>query len=201
MKKFFLFFLLLLLCTNCKKKVSCHIDLKTLKSNDSTILKVKNEKYFVQLLKRLKEPELETLNQETYRFLILSSFGNYKSYRLSKNSNNYIITAKNYSLYSQDTISFKEIEINRLDKKNETVISETQWLEVKSLLDKIDFWELPVKTNERYLDGTAYVIEGFTLEKNSCTQRNYHITSRISVKDSTMYKSIFNKILNSVGGK
>ena len=194
MKKIFLLLGLLLLCTSCKKEVICHIDLKTLKSNDSIIAKVKSEKHFVQLLNKLKEPELENLNRETYRFLILSSFGNYKTYRINENADNYSITAKNYVKYFEDTISYKEIVINRLVKKSETAISETQWLEIKSLIDKIDFWELPVNTNERYLDGTAYVIEGYSHEKNACTQRNYHITSRISVSDSTIYKSIFIKL-------
>lgn len=194
MKNFFLLFGLLLLFTSCEKKVTCHIDPKTLKSNDSIISKVKSEKSFVQLLNKVKEPELETLNRETYRFLILSSFGNYKTYRINKYSDNYIITTRNYVKYFEDTISHEEIAINRVGKKSETTISETQWLEIKALIDKIDFWELPVSKKERYLDGTAYIIEGYSLEKNACTQRNYHVTSRISVSDSTIYKSIFNKI-------
>ncbi|MFM9989665.1 hypothetical protein [Flavobacterium sp.] len=152
-------------------------------------------------MNKLKEPELETLDRETYRFLILSSFGNYKTYRVNKNSDNYIIIAKNYVKYFEDTITHKEIVINSLVKKSETAISEAQWLEVKALIDKIDFWELPVSKNERYLDGTAYIIEGYSLEKNACTQRNYHVTSRISPNDSTIYKSIFNKISKFIEDK
>ena len=194
MKKFFLLLGLLLFFTGCEKKVVCHIDPKTLKSNDSILSKVKSEKSFVELLNKFKEPELESLNRETYRFLILSSFGNYKTYRVNKISDNYVITARNYVKYFEDTISHEEIAINRLDKKSETTISEIQWLEIKAMIDKIDFWELAVSKNERYLDGTAYIIEGYNLEKNACTQRNYHATSRISPGDSTIYKSIFNKI-------
>jgi hypothetical protein len=179
----------------CKQKSVCNLDPKLLKSNDSILSKAKKEGVFKQFLNQLKEPELETLKQETYRFLTIGSFGDYETYRVNKNGDNYSITFKSYYKYFENPITYKQTEIDSLTKESTINISENDWSEIKNILNKLHFWELPVRTKERYLDGTAYIIEGYSLEKNNCTERNYHATTRTSPMDSTLYKSLFNKII------
>jgi hypothetical protein len=132
---------------------------------------IKRDKSFNQFLNKHREPVLETLKQETYRFFKLNSFGNYSIYRVNENANHYIITTISHEIYLADTIFYKGDEMKILDNRSETVISKSQWLEIKALIDKIDFWELPVFTTKEIInDGTAYVIEGYSPEKNACNK-------------------------------
>jgi hypothetical protein len=195
MKKIFTLLILTFFLLSCQQKKVCNLNPKLLKSNDSILSKVKKEGFFKQYLNQLKEPELDTYKQETYRFLTIGSFGDYETYRVNKNGNIYSITFKSFHKYFENPITYKQTEIDSLTKESKINISENDWTEIKENLDKLNFWQLPVNTNEHYLDGTAYIIEAYNLEKNYCTERNYHATSRICPKDSSLYKSIFEKII------
>ena len=181
--------------SNCQQKKECNLNVNVQKSNDSILTKIKKEGTLKKILTKINEPELETLKRETYRFMIMSSFGDYQIYRVTKNDNNYNITYKKYTKYVYDPITNDEKIIDSLSKESVQKISENDWFDIKEKLDELNFWELPIRTNEHYLDGVAYVIEAFNLEKNVCTERNYHATSRISPSDSTDYSLLFKKII------
>lgn len=163
---------------------------KLLKSNDSILLKVKSDKIFPNFLNKMNEPKLETFKGETYRFIIVGAFGNNEVYRINKNSNEYYINTKTY---------FKNLgdkTIDSLSKEKKIKINENNWLQIKNSIYKLNFWCLPVRINDNhYLDGTGYLIEGYNIEKNECTNRNYHATIRISPSDTTEYKKLFKKII------
>lgn len=195
MIKIFRLIILIFLLSNCQQKKECNLNVNVQKSNDSILTKIKKEGTLKKILTKINEPELETLKRETYRFMIMSSFGDYQIYRVTKNDNNYNITYKKYTKYVYDPITNDEKIIDSLSKESVQKISENDWFDIKEKLDELNFWELPIRTNEHYLDGVAYVIEAFNLEKNVCTERNYHATSRISPSDSTDYSLLFKKII------
>ncbi|MCL9805755.1 hypothetical protein NAT51_12460 [Flavobacterium amniphilum] len=201
-KRLFLIFLislsLLIACMGCNNKQDCNLDTEVLRKNDSLITVLKSEKSLNFYLSKLKEPELDSFKEEkeTYRFLVLSSFGDYHSYRVNKSGDRYVITSKSFFRYKEDTLKHREIRIDSLSKERKTVVSAQSWTAIKKSLDDMNFWSLPVKDKGKhyYLDGVIYFIEGYTSEKNECTGRNYHVAMRICPEDSTRYKSIFKRI-------
>lgn len=195
MKKIFKLIILVFLFSNCQQKKECNLNVDILKSNDSILSKIKSDGILKKNLNKIKEPELENLKRETYRFMIMSSFGDYQIYRVNKNYDNYDITFKNYTKNIYDPITYEKKFIDSLSKESSQKISENDWFEIKENLDELNFWQLPINTNESYLDGVAYIIEAYNLEKNVCTERNYHATSRISPNDTTKYKLLFKKII------
>jgi hypothetical protein len=201
-KHFIIIFLItssfLIACMGCNNKPNCNLDTKVLKKNDSLIAVLKSRKSLYFYLNKLKEPELEFFKEEkeTYRFFVLSSFGDYHSYRINKSGNKYVILSKSYFEYKEDTLQHENIRIDSLSKERKTILSKQNWASIKKSLDAMNFWSLPVqdKDEHSYLDGVIYLAEGYTSEKNECTGRNYHAVMRISPADSTRYKSVFKQI-------
>jgi hypothetical protein len=189
MNKILTFLLTLVICSGCQNKIDCKMDADILKANDSIITKVKSDKQFSEFLTKINEPDLESLESETYRFLIVGAWGNIKCYRLHKNSNEHTLTFKSYWK------ALNDIQIDSLGKDTKITLKIKDWNEIKNSLENINFWKSPVRMDDNhYLDGTGYVIEGYSNLKNECTNRKYHVTSRISPRDTTLYKRIFNKI-------
>jgi hypothetical protein len=169
--------------------VNCNLDNQVLKANDSILLKAKNDKLLSKLLAKMDEPELEFSDNEVYRFMTFGAWGNKQFYRVVNDSDNITITSKKYWKHYDD------IEIDSIGQEKTQKISTTDWKEIKNSLSELNFWTLPVRNyDEHYLDGTGYVIEGYNPIKNECTKRNYHVTTRTSPRDTTLYKSIFKKI-------
>ncbi|HKX86812.1 MAG TPA: hypothetical protein VJL37_09065 [Flavobacterium sp.] len=185
----------LIACMGCNNKPNCHLDAEVLRKNDSTIAVMKSKKTLSHFLNRLQEPELASLKEEEiYRFWVLSSFGDYHSYRINKSGDSYVILSKSYFECKEDTLQHKNIRIDSLSKERKTIVSTQDWKAIKNSLDGIHFWRLPVRYKEYYLDGVAYIVEGYTSEKNECTGRNYHAVARISPADTTRYKLVFEQI-------
>jgi hypothetical protein len=189
---FFLFF-----CISCKRDNNCKLNHDILKFNDSVLLKATKEKPYLDFLTKMKEPKLEFLNEEVYRFVIMEAFGNIQVYRLNKEGSRYIIRLKKYVEYVSDTINYNEMKIDSLSNEVKKPISENDWNAIKNKLNEMNFWNLPVLGEKHlYVDGAPYFIEAYNPIKNICTNRNYHAVQRTSPNDSTKFKSIFKKIID-----
>lgn len=186
------------MCLGCNNKPTCNVNPKVLKTNDSIIALYKLERGDSMFLKRMEEPKLESSKEEEiYRFTIRTTFGNTYIYKINKKADNYFITSKSYLNYKDDDLKHeRRIMVNRLGKEQKKIISPENWITIKNSLDALNFWNFPVieKNPPLYL-GEGYIIEGYTSKKNECTNRNYHIVLRVCPNDSTLYKSIFNKVI------
>ncbi|GGZ65270.1 hypothetical protein [Mesonia mobilis] len=165
------------------------MDSDILQANDSIIAKIKSDKEYSKFLTKINEPNLENLEGETYRFLIIGPWGNSSIYRLNKNADKITLSSNKYWQEIND------IQIDSLEKIEKINLKIKDWNKIKNLLNEINYWKSPVRINDNhYLDGTGFIIEGYSNLKNECTNRNYHATSRISPKDTTKYRGIFKKI-------
>ena len=185
-----IFFYLILLTLGCKQKIDCNLNEDILKFNDSIIQKSKSEKWLSKFLSNTNDSELIQSEEKAYRFMILGAWGSISSYKITKNNNKISITKKNYWEYYDD----RKIDSLGKEKKKELKIKD--WIEVENYLANLNFWTSPVIKKNDYgvLDGTSYLIEGYSMTKNKCTNRNYHLTNRISPPKSDEYRLLFSKI-------
>jgi hypothetical protein len=190
MNKILLVFICVL-CVSCGNKSNCNLDEALLKYNDSIILKAKTKKTFSELLTKIEEAELETFKAETYRLIIVGAWGNIRTYRIINNSEAVTISSKKYWAWDENR------EMDSLGKTKTKNIRPADWQKIKTSIDSLNFWRLPVvsKKPRLFLDGSFYYIEGYSPKKNECTGRNYHVSSRTSPEDSTLYSIVFSTVI------
>ena len=126
------------------------------------------KRYYSQELFDLHEPVLHnyTGKSEIYRFTWLRSFHDPVSIRLQKRRDDIEIITK-----ISDGIGFSHGRIIFYEDKD---ISRKQWLSFKSLINKLNYWELPEQAREiGATDGAGWVLEGYLNSK-------YHYVSRWS---------------------
>jgi hypothetical protein len=168
---------ILTLTISCKSKVDCGIDHLVIKTNDSIISKVESDssgqKWWNNYLSKIKEPNLKTELNETYRLMIYNSmWESSKTYRIYKDSDSYKLV-------------FKEFGGEQIERQNSTLTSNTvrdlskkEWTEFQNLLQNTRFWSLPVTIDRSGLDGTTWILEGKNPDGNDCTNREYHVVAR-----------------------
>lgn len=179
------------MCLACQSKINCNLDSETLKVNDSILLKIKSDRVLAQFLNKMEEPLLESYKGEVYRFMILGPWEANQIYRLMKTSDSITISSKKYWK------EYNDIEIDSLEQEITKIIKEDDWRKIKNSLNELDFWKLPVRIDDDYyLDGTGFLIEGFSSIKNNCTNRYYHATLRTWPKDTTLYRALFEQVTN-----
>lgn len=179
-----------LIALSCKKTINCNLSNEILNFNDSIIQKSQSEKWLSHPLTKINDTELTKTREEAYRFTILGAWGSISSYKIVKNSDRVSITKKEYWKYYDDR------EIDSLGKEKTKKLNMNDWNNLESYLNNINFWTLPVikKDDYRVLDGTSYLIEGYTLLKNECSHKNYDITNRVSPPMEEEYRLLFSKI-------
>lgn len=94
-------FLILILTLSCNGKVDCGIEPSVIKSNDSIISKVESDsrgqKWWNDYLAKIKEPNLKTELNESYRLIIYNSmWSSSKTYRIYKESDSYKLVFKEF---------------------------------------------------------------------------------------------------------
>tara|TARA_R110001632_G_scaffold10505_9_gene38859 strand:- start:9741 stop:10280 length:540 start_codon:yes stop_codon:yes gene_type:complete len=157
--------------------VNCGIDPLVIKSNDSIISRFESDsngqKWWNDYFTKIKEPNLKTEQNESYRLMIYNSmWSSSKTYRIYKDSDSYKLV-------------FKEFGGEQIERENSTLTSSTEsdlskkeWIEFQSLLQNTGFWSLPVTIDRSGLDGITWILEGRNPEGNDCTNREYHIVTR-----------------------
>ena len=177
MHRIIIIFSILILIISCKSDVDCGIDPLVLKSNDSIISKVESDssgqKWWNDYLTKIKEPNLKTEQNESYRLMIYNSmWSSSKTYRIYKDSDSYKLIFKEFG---EEQI---ERENSSLTSNNESDLSKKEWAEFQTLLQNSGFWSMPVTIDRIGLDGTSWVLEGMNPNGNECTNRKYHVVSR-----------------------
>ena len=166
----------------CNNRTDANSNNEVLKGQENIPSKSQNDNILSQLLVKMEEPELELADNELYRFIILDSWGNIKLFKIENHSDHISITSKRYWQSKKDL---------QIDHKK---LNNSDWDEIKKSLNEINFWNIPFRIDDnQVLHGTAYLIEGYK-PSNDTLNGNYHLTSRISPKDTSDYKKIFKKI-------
>ena len=177
MHRIIIMFSILILIISCKSNVNCGIDPLVIKSNDSIISRFESDsngqKWWNDYFTKIKEPNLKTEQNESYRLMIYNSmWSSSKTYRIYKDSDSYKLV-------------FKEFGGEQIERENSTLTSSTEsdlskkeWIEFQSLLQNTGFWSLPVTIDRSGLDGITWILEGRNPEGNDCTNREYHIVTR-----------------------
>ena len=198
MHRLIIIFLILILVISCKKNVDCGIDPLVIKSNDSIILRMESDssgqKWWNDYLTKIKEPNLKTEQNESYRLMIYNSmWSSSKTYRIYKDSNSYELVFKEFG---REQIDQENSSLTSNDKK---ALSKKEWTEFQSLLQKSGFWSMPVKLDRTGLDGTSWVLEGMNPNGNECTKRKYHVVSRWEPIDTTKVMELNYKLIDFNG--
>ena len=179
---------------SCKSNVDCEIDPLIIKSNDSIISKVesdtKGQKWWNNYLNKIKEPNLKTEQNESYRLMIYNSmWESSKTYRIYKNSDSYKLVFKEFG---GEQI---ERQNSTLTSNTESVLSKEEWTEFKDLLQNTMFWSLPATIERSGFDGTSWVLEGMNPDGNDCTNREYHLVSRWQPLDTMKVMELNYKLI------
>lgn len=182
MNKIILFGFIIISLLGCNNLTDANSNNQVLKGQENITSKTKNDNILSQLLIKMEEPELELSDNEIYRFIILDSWGNIKLFKIENYSDHISLTSKRYWQNKNDMV---------IDHKK---LNNTDWVEIKKSLNEINFWNIPFRIDDnQVLHGTAYLIEGYKPSDDTLTS-SYHLTSRISPKDTSDYKKIFKRI-------
>ncbi|MDB4293693.1 hypothetical protein N9954_09835 [Maribacter sp.] len=92
--------------------------------------------------------------------------------------------------YEDNTADSKLKKIGQTEK---IPISENDWNQFDSAIKEECFWTMPVRSKSMYLDGTGWILEVKKGRVNNCSNRNYHIVSRVA--DSPEYFELCDKLL------
>ncbi|WP_338731399.1 hypothetical protein [Mangrovimonas cancribranchiae] len=188
---------ILTLTISCKSKVGCGIDPLVIKSNDSIISKVESDsigqKWWNNYLTKIKEPNLKTELNESYRLMIYNSmWESSKTYRIYKDSDSYKLVFKEFG---GEQIERKN---STLTKNTESNISKEKWTDFQNLLENSGFWSLPVTIDRTGLDGTSWVLEGKNPDGNDCTNRTYHVVARWQPLDTMKVMELNYKLIEII---
>ncbi|MCO6176393.1 hypothetical protein NHF50_15190 [Flavobacterium sp. NRK F10] len=141
-----------------------------------------NEKAWKAYLKSLKEPDLRFVNKNIYRFSKKNIMdGSTFVYKIERSSEDYkLIIKKNYNIQEGK---------GSITKKYERILAKTEWDNFENQIKNTCFWTLPIRTERRGLDGSNWLLEAISTEKNNCTERKYHAVIRWSPeKETEFYK-------------
>ncbi len=135
--------------------------------------------FFNKEMKSYEEPELSNLNCEAFRFTYTVLIRNYTSgiIRIEKKKNVVLIIVK--KLVSKGDYQ-KEVA-ETIEKR----ISVQNWNDLLNSIYRTRYWTLHKKleSDEGYLDGTWWTIEGRRPQAEVCGKRSYHIIARLGHED------------------
>ena len=140
------------------------------------------------LLQTMKEPVIyrDNTNNEIYRFTWFRTF-NPIVIRIEKQDNKYMLYWKQYDDVGHSSGQL----ITDLQKE----LDENTWIEFKSLLNEIDFWNLETNQKNQYsFDGSQWILEG----KNSF---QYHVVDQWRPNKKSKYYQICDLLIRLTGLK
>lgn len=166
--------------TNCQNEVcNCPIDAAKIKTNDSIFTLVKKYRENDSFWQQLKEPYLDTLQNEVFRVYKRGIFDNLiKTHRIEKKENDYQLTIKNYYFGKPDSIS----TIIRS-------ISKEQWDNISEKMNEYCFWVMDTKMNRNgCLDEGVLFLEGYNPNLKCKEIKPYHCVFGSCVDSLKGYK-------------
>jgi hypothetical protein len=196
MKKYAIAFIIGLMSYGCQNGANCDFDQEIIESNDSTIAAFKSDTFLYDTiwrnhLKLLNEPFLDEAKEESYRLIVHDlMWESFLVYRIFEDSDSYKMI---YKKYGGEQIERSE---SQLTANKEVELSKYEWDEFKELMDKNNFWVIPVKPIESAgLDGVTWILEAKVLNHNNCTNRDYHLVARWSPDDSLKVMELNRKLI------
>ncbi len=126
------------------------------------------------MMNNYKEPSIIDAKNETYRFLLSSSFDGTEIYRIEKNESEYVAIKKIFNDHSDKVGVLRELQF-----------SEKDWIYLTEQLSSKGFWTYKRKIDRRGLDGSTWILSAYKPIKDKCSQKNFHSVSRWSPNDST----------------
>lgn len=143
--------------------------------------------WYSRMLSVMKEPILVDCEDdiEAYRFTWLRTFHKPIMVRIQKAKDNITLSAKMLSGaggYDPGQIIFDTT----------FTITVRDWNKFQSMLKKINFWQLPVETDFRGLDGAEWILEGSTKD-------DYHFTIRWTPGEASDYGKCCSQLLSLSG--
>ena len=156
---------LIILFIGCNSR-NCETDSKVIASNDSIIANFDLRLY----LKYNKEPILSSYSHDCFRLTIMLSLEDQLFvYKLERMSDSILFSIKYLHRSSGGIIRDEKI-----------ILTDQQWNEFNDLIYEKNFWSIPCFPIQAapILHGTTWLLEGFNIDKNYCTDRNFHFAGR-----------------------
>ncbi|BCY28787.1 hypothetical protein [Flavobacterium okayamense] len=182
--RIYIFFIVILLNFSCQNNCNCKIDDEILRKNDSILNTINsiNKKYWDKYLSDLEENDIRFEKKNIYRFSnkdIMS--GSTFVYKIEQNVRDYKLTVKKHYKYFDGNDS--------INIKYERQLTEKEWNKFENQIKNTCFWTLPTRIKRSGLDGSNWLLEAISINKNYCTERNYHAVIRWSPEnESEFYK-------------
>jgi hypothetical protein len=191
-KLLILIFSLSCILLSCQKKeCQCNADPVVIRTNDSLIQVIKN-RAIKEYWDRFDEPVLYSQNKEFYRLKITVLLADYcKIYRVEKEGDDHKLYVKEYAVST--TTAFRADSLIRNYSK---MISVAEWRNITAAFEKNCFWTMPldVERNHHILDGSSWLLEGFSPGGNLCTPAQYQLVDRQS-PDSSGFTNICDQFI------
>ncbi len=138
------------------------------------------------MLFAMREPVLynHTGEREIYRFTWLRSFDNPVAIRVQKQGNN-------INLFAKVTNGAGGYEAGQIKRDTTFKVSLKQWKELKELVDRAGFWNLPSRVDDHGKDGAEWILEGVR-------NKQYHWVERWSptAERHTEFREVCEYLLN-----
>lgn len=187
MKTLLLFIISVLIISCNATQCECEVEWIDVEKNDSLILDMltlyENDWKKTQESKLTDSPN-DVIKLEIEQFLLPYR----KIYRIERSGNKISFVSRILqSKYNAKNTEY--FEIKRKDKE----LKVDQWMELQAVLDDNCFWTMPIREESEILGGFSYVLEVNRVEKNVCTNRNYHAVNRGTL-ESERLNLIYNEI-------
>lgn len=127
--------------------------------------------WYGDFLKKMGEKSLlvNSNEREVYRFLWLRTFHHPIFVRVERKGNS-------IDLFSKESNGAGGYEPGKVIKTKKTTIDIEQWLEFLNLLEKTNYWKMPIEDKRVGFDGSQWILEGVK-------DNRYHIVDRWSPKN------------------
>ncbi len=183
--------LTLSLLTSCySKKCNCELDKETIEENIEFLKEIGKSEW-----NELRAENYKTFKTDTYRLTIFPSWTNAEisEYKLENGWGDPKISISRY----ERRLDGEKIHLKKIDQTEEISLSENDWNQFDNLITEQCFWTMPVRSKDTYLDGTGWILEVKKGRVNNCSNRNYHIVSRVA--KSPKYFELCDKLLMLAG--
>ena len=187
LKTLFTLLFIAILSSCYSEKCNCPLDNETLKENIESFKEIEKSDSWSEL----GLEDYTSFKNDTYRLIIYPSWtdSEISEYKLENGWGDPKISVNRYERIDNR----EKTQLKKIGQTEELYLSENDWNQFDNLITKQCFWTMPVRSKSMYLDGTGWILEVKKARKNNCSNRNYHIVSRVA--DSPEYFELCDKLL------
>ena len=180
-------FILITVSACVSEKCDCSIKNEILKENNKELDRIEKSMSWSQLGLQ----DYLDFKNDTYRLTIAPTWGNSQisEFKIENGWGKPKILINRYEWNSRSTNS----KLNKIGQTEELTLSDNEWTEFDNLITEKCFWTMPVSSKEMYLDGTGWILEVKKRRENPCSNKNYHLVSRVD--NSPIFFELCDKLL------